>query len=90
MVLGLEEGISTLFGILSVSPAWLNHTYLMNSTNDDEQRMIVSLTLTALNVLPRLAYYYAADLWRLNAIEKKITDPANLVSSWWKYRYYNI
>lgn len=83
---GLEEGISTLFGILSVSPAWLNHTYLMNSTNDDEQRMIVSLTLTALNVLPRLAYYYAADLWRLNAIEKKITDPANLVSSWWKYR----
>jgi len=52
--------------------------------------MIVSLMLTALNVLPRLAYYYAADLWRLNAIQENITDPANLVSSWWKYRYYNI
>lgn len=89
MVLGLEEGISTLFGILSVSPAWLNHTHLMNSTNNNEQ-MIVSLIFTALNVLPRLAYYYAADLWRLNAIEEKITDPANLVSTWWKYRYYNI
>lgn len=83
---GLEEGISTLFGILSVSPAWLNQTHLMNGTNDNEQRMIVSLMLTALNVLPRLAYYYAADLWRLNAIQENITDPANLVSSWWKYR----
>ncbi|XP_029664757.1 angiotensin-converting enzyme-related protein-like isoform X2 [Formica exsecta] len=83
---GLEEGISTLFGILSLSPAWLNHTHLMNSTNDNEQQMIVSLIITALNVLPRLAYYYSADLWRLNAIQEKITDPTDLVSSWWKHR----
>ncbi|KAL0108223.1 hypothetical protein PUN28_015047 [Cardiocondyla obscurior] len=82
---GLEESISILFGILSGSPAWLNHTYLMNSTNND-QRMIVSLMITALNVLPRLAYYYSADLWRLNAIQKNITDPADLIASWWEYR----
>ncbi|KAL6425876.1 hypothetical protein ACFW04_008893 [Cataglyphis niger] len=83
---GLEEGISTLFGILSVSPAWLNHTSLMNSTNDNEHRMIVSLIITALDILPRLAYYFSADLWRLNAIQEKITNPADLVLSWWKYR----
>lgn len=83
---GLEEGISTLFGILSASPAWLNRTHLMNNINDNEQRMIVSLMITALNVLPRLAYYYSADLWRLNAIQENITDPTDLVSSWWKYR----
>ncbi|XP_071647514.1 angiotensin-converting enzyme isoform X1 [Temnothorax longispinosus] len=83
---GLEEGISTLFGILSASPAWLNHTHLMNGSKDNEQRMIVSLMITALNVLPRLAYYYSADLWRLNAIEENITDPADLIASWWKYR----
>ena len=82
---GLEEGLSTLFGILSASPAWLNHTHLMNSI-DNEHRMIVSLIITALNVLPRLAYYYSADLWRLNAIQQNITDPTELVSSWWKYR----
>jgi len=52
--------------------------------------MIVSLMITALHVLPRLAYYYAADLWRINAIEKNITDSSNLISSWWKYRYYYI
>ncbi|XP_029161512.1 angiotensin-converting enzyme-like [Nylanderia fulva] len=82
---GLEEGISTLFGILSASPAWLNHTHLMNSV-DNEQRMIASLMITALNVLPRLAYYYSADLWRLNAIQENITNPTDLVSSWWNYR----
>ncbi|XP_025987532.2 angiotensin-converting enzyme 2 isoform X2 [Solenopsis invicta] len=83
---GLEEGISTIFGILSGSPAWLNHTGLMNSTEDNEERMIVSLMITALNVLPRLAYYYAADLWRLNAIQENIIDPTDLVTSWWTYR----
>jgi hypothetical protein len=83
---GLEEGISTLFGILSASPAWLNHTHLMNSTKHNEQYMIVSLMITALNILPRLAYYYSADLWRLNAIQENITDPTDLVVSWWKYR----
>ncbi|XP_020295000.1 angiotensin-converting enzyme-like isoform X2 [Pseudomyrmex gracilis] len=83
---GLEESVSTLFGILSASPAWLNYTHLMNSTNDNEQRMIASLMITGLYVLPRLAYYYAADLWRLNAIAKNITDPTDLVSSWWNFR----
>lgn len=87
--IGLEESISTLFGILSASPAWLSHTHLMNNTMDNEQRMIISLMITALNLLPRLAYYYSADLWRLNAIQENITDSADLIASWWKYRYYN-
>ncbi|XP_011864339.1 PREDICTED: angiotensin-converting enzyme-like isoform X2 [Vollenhovia emeryi] len=82
---GLEEGISTLLGILSASPAWLSHTHLMNATTDNDQQ-IVSLMITALKILPRLAYYYSADLWRLNAIQENITDPAELVASWWKYR----
>lgn len=87
---GLEESISILFGILSASPAWLKHTRLMNDTDNQEKHMIVSLMLTALNVLPRLTYYYSADLWRINAINKNITDPTDLVLSWWKHRYCNI
>ncbi|XP_011646803.1 angiotensin-converting enzyme-like isoform X2 [Pogonomyrmex barbatus] len=84
---GLEEGISTLFGILSASPAWLNHIHLINNTKENnEQYKIVSLMITALSILPRLAYYYSADLWRLNAIQENITDPAQLIASWWKYR----
>ncbi|RLU24452.1 hypothetical protein DMN91_002541 [Ooceraea biroi] len=83
---GLEESVSILFGILSANPAWLNHTHLSNDVSNNEQRMIASLMITALHVLPRLAYYYAADLWRINAIEKNITDSSTLISSWWKYR----
>ncbi|EFN81186.1 Angiotensin-converting enzyme [Harpegnathos saltator] len=83
---GLEESISTLFGIISASPGWLNHTNLMNTSNDNEQRMIVSLMITALDILPRLTYYYSADMWRLNAIAKNISDPVDLLSSWWKHR----
>ncbi|XP_011703088.1 PREDICTED: angiotensin-converting enzyme 2-like [Wasmannia auropunctata] len=83
---GLEESISTLFGILSASPAWLNQTQLMNSTKDTEEQMIASLMITALYVLPRLAYYYSADLWRITAIQENITDPTDLIATWWKYR----
>ncbi|XP_032684214.1 angiotensin-converting enzyme 2-like isoform X2 [Odontomachus brunneus] len=83
---GLEESISTLFGVLSTSPAWLNQTNLMSASNNNEERMIVSLIITALDVLPRLAYYYSADMWRLNAITKNITDRAELMLTWWEHR----
>jgi len=58
----------------------------MNNIKDDQQRMIVSLMITALSIFPRLAYYYSADLWRLNAIRENITNPADLITSWWNYR----
>lgn len=80
---GLEEGISELFGILSASPAWLNR-FMYNVSETDQK--IVSLMITALDVLPRLAYYMSADMWRINAIENNITDSAELIKSWWKYR----
>ncbi|KAK2582171.1 hypothetical protein KPH14_004528 [Odynerus spinipes] len=82
---GLEEGLSELFGILSASPAWLSRNGLMYDINDTDHK-IVSLMITALDVLPRLAYYMSADMWRINAIENNITDPAELIKSWWKYR----
>nr|XP_034173869.1 angiotensin-converting enzyme-like [Osmia lignaria]XP_034173870.1 angiotensin-converting enzyme-like [Osmia lignaria] len=83
---GLEEGLSELFSILAASPAWLNYTHLIDESTDNEQRLIVSLMITALNILPSLAYYMAVDTWRINAIEEKITNPEDLVSAWWKHR----
>ncbi|XP_066600363.1 angiotensin-converting enzyme-like [Prorops nasuta] len=82
---GLEEGISEMFGILSASPAWLNTTNLLN-TDDNEERKIVSLFITALDVIPRLAYYISADMWRLNATQEGIPTPEGLISSWWNFR----
>ncbi|KOC69979.1 Angiotensin-converting enzyme [Habropoda laboriosa] len=83
---GLEEGVSELFGILAASPAWLNYTHLMDNSTDSEQRLIVSLMITALNTLPQITYYMSADMWRIDAIEKGITNPEDLISSWWKHR----
>ncbi|OAD56235.1 Angiotensin-converting enzyme, partial [Eufriesea mexicana] len=82
----LEEGVSELFGILAASPAWLNYTHIIDNSTDNDQRLIVSLMITALNTLPRIAYYMSVDMWRINAIEKKITNSEDLISSWWKYR----
>ncbi|XP_043492223.1 angiotensin-converting enzyme-like isoform X1 [Polistes fuscatus] len=81
----LEEALSELFGILSASPVWLQRNHLIYNVSDSDQK-IVSLMITALDVLPRLAYYISADLWRINAIENNITDSAELIKSWWEYR----
>ncbi|XP_043265604.1 angiotensin-converting enzyme-like [Colletes gigas] len=82
----LEIGVSELFGILAASPAWLKYTHIMDNSTDNDQHLIVSLMITALNTLPRLAYYMSLDMWRINVIETGITNPEDLVSSWWKYR----
>ncbi|XP_043686229.1 angiotensin-converting enzyme-like [Vespula pensylvanica] len=82
----LEEAVSELFGILSVSPVWLQRNHLIYNISDTDQK-IVSLMITALDVLPRLAYYISADVWRIDAIENNITDSTELIKSWWKHRY---
>ncbi|XP_076246342.1 angiotensin-converting enzyme [Calliopsis andreniformis] len=82
----LEEAVSELFGILATSPAWLKYIHVMDESTDSDQDSIVTLMITALSTLPRLAYYISADMWRINAIETNITNPVDLISSWWKYR----
>lgn len=82
----LEEAVSELFGILAASPVWLNYTRIIDNSTDNEQRLITSQMITALNTLPRIAYYMSADMWRINAIRKEITNPDDLVSTWWEYR----
>lgn len=82
----LEESVSELFGILAASPAWLNYTHLIDNSTDNEQHLIISLMITALNILPQIVYYMSVDMWRINAIEKNITNPKDLITSWWEYR----
>ncbi|KAJ8676306.1 hypothetical protein QAD02_012093 [Eretmocerus hayati] len=82
----LEEGIAEFFSLLAASPAWLQQTGLMNTSIGSKEAEMTSLTITALDVLPRLAYYISADKWRLEAIEKNSTDPDQLMSSWWQNR----
>nr|XP_033336787.1 angiotensin-converting enzyme-like isoform X1 [Megalopta genalis] len=81
----LEEGVAELFGILAASPAWLNHSRIIDNSVDNDQLLMVSLMITALDVLPRLAYYMSADMWRIKVIETGM-KPENLTLSWWQHR----
>ncbi|XP_023318505.1 angiotensin-converting enzyme-like isoform X2 [Trichogramma pretiosum] len=83
----LEEAVSEFFSILAASPAWLKHLGLLDKSMGEEEAKIASMTITALDVLPRLAYYVAADKWRLDALEKNETqDLKKLTSDWWSNR----
>ncbi|XP_008546546.2 angiotensin-converting enzyme [Microplitis demolitor] len=88
----LEEGVSELFGILASSQAWLTTLNLINETDKTEEAHIVSIMITALDVLPRMAYYLTADQWRIDIIRNNTFDPDHLTNSWWEYRseYENI
>ncbi|XP_032453700.1 angiotensin-converting enzyme [Nasonia vitripennis] len=85
----MEEAVAELFSILAASPAWLRNVGLMNASIGHEEAKLASLTITALDVLPRLAYYRTVDEWRLQAIENNETDPKKLTSDWWKHRLQN-
>ncbi|XP_043267787.1 angiotensin-converting enzyme-like [Venturia canescens] len=82
----LEEAVAELFGVLSVSQAWLNSRDLIDNSTDLDQAHIVSLMITALDVLPRMAYYLAADNWRIDATENRTFDGSDMATSWWNYR----
>lgn len=83
----MEEAVAELFSILAASPAWLKNVGLMNTSIGHEEAKLTSMTITALDVLPRLAYYKTLDSWRLEAIERNETDPKKLTSDWWEHRY---
>lgn len=83
----LEEAMSELFSILAASPAWLRQMGLIDNSIGKEEAKITSLAITALDVLPRLAYYYSADKWRLDALESNESDAKVLLTDWWKNRY---
>ncbi|XP_012285768.1 angiotensin-converting enzyme [Orussus abietinus] len=82
----LEEAMAQLFAILSVSPAQLQSLGLIRSTNGTEELQMLSLMITALDVLPSVAYYLSADLWRINALENETISSDDLIDSWWRHR----
>ncbi|XP_034950729.1 angiotensin-converting enzyme-like protein Ace3 [Chelonus insularis] len=82
----IEEGVSELFGILAASPAWLSTLNLTNETKDPDELQIISIMITALDILPRLAYYFSGDMWRIDTIKNNTFNPEHLTTSWWKYR----
>ncbi|XP_063975788.1 angiotensin-converting enzyme-like [Diachasmimorpha longicaudata] len=82
----INSAVEELFGVLSISRAWLMSLNLVKESDDQDEIRVVSLMITALDVLPRLAYYLTADMWRLDSIRNKILDSNDLTATWWEYR----
>ncbi|XP_015117890.1 angiotensin-converting enzyme [Diachasma alloeum] len=82
----IDSAVEELFGVLSMSRAWLLSLNLVKESDDQDEVRVVSLMMTALDVLPRLAHYLAADMWRLDSIKNKLLDPNELTATWWEYR----
>lgn len=90
----LEESFAEYFGLMSMSPIWLQTIGLVEKeTWESNEELAENLRIVSmLNVLPRLAYYVSADFWRLKVLKENITDTKELALSWWKHRleYENI
>ncbi|XP_077285728.1 angiotensin-converting enzyme-like [Arctopsyche grandis] len=84
----LDEAISGLGSLLAMTPHHLNNVRVLplkvfNSNKEKFNNKIVLQMLLALRDLPRLAYYYAADRWRVEQVDYHVT-------SIWKDRRQNI
>lgn len=78
----LDEAVVQLGSILAVEN--LPYHGILGG-NLDESAKMTKLLLVALRVLPKLAYYMAAEKWRLEEMENSSGD---LVESWWNKRYF--
>jgi hypothetical protein len=79
-----------LSALLATSPWYLQQLGLLSSKPNLEGSAEYSeaslLLLVALRTLPKLPYYLAADLWRLEVIRSGLTNITELKSSWRRHR----
>ncbi|KRT83950.1 Peptidase, partial [Oryctes borbonicus] len=82
----LEEAIVSLGPIIAVQnlPSYgftpeCDYVDLQNAT----EHALAARLLLALRILPKLAYYLAADVWRLEELQNPSQD---MVQSWWENR----
>lgn len=79
-------GLSAFFAINAMDKVGVVREIDVEQEKEMYQKDKTLLLLTALRVLPKLAFYYAADKWRLSALE---SDSKSLEESWENIRYVN-
>jgi hypothetical protein len=82
--------VTGLSALLAASPQYLHQLELLTSNLNQQESVEISkaslLLLVALRTLPKLPYYLAADLWRLEALRGNLTNVTDLNGSWRKFR----
>lgn len=86
----IYEAVTGLSALLASSPWYLQQLGLLSSKQNQDGSAEYSeaslLLLVALRTLPKLPYYLAADLWRLEALSSNLTNITELSSSWRRHR----
>jgi hypothetical protein len=86
----IYEAVTGLSALLGTSPSYLQQLGLLTSKHNQKKSTDLTkaslLLLVALRTLPKLPYYLAADLWRLEALSGNLTNITDLNASWRKYR----
>lgn len=63
------EAVAGVSSLIAIRPNNLRKQHLLPESNLSEEE-VVSLLISALDVIPSLPYYLAADLWRINALKE--------------------
>jgi hypothetical protein len=83
--------VTGLSALLATSPWYLQQLGLLSAKHNQEGSEEYSeasiFLLVALRTLPKLPYYLAADLWRLEVLRSNLTNITELNSSWKQHRF---
>jgi hypothetical protein len=89
----IYESVAGLSVLLATSPLYLQQLGVLTSKNIQqgsvEHTEASLLLLVALQTLPKLPYYLAADLWRLEVLNSNLTNVTELNDSWRRFRSVN-
>ena len=89
----IYESVTGLSALLAASPFYLRQLGMLTSKNNQQGSVDHTeaslLLLVALQTLPKLPYYLAADQWRLEVLNSNLTNVTELNESWRRYRSVN-
>ncbi|KAL1506258.1 hypothetical protein ABEB36_005653 [Hypothenemus hampei] len=78
----IDDAMEKLGSILAIE-GLKSHGITTTTNPENETTQMTKLLLTALRVMPKLAYSFMADKWRMEILEQNIT---NIAGSWWSFR----
>jgi hypothetical protein len=86
----IYESVTGLSALLATSPFYLQQLGVLTSEKNQQGSVDHTeaslLLLVALQTLPKLPYYLAADLWRLEVLSSNLTNVTELNESWRRFR----
>ena len=89
----IYESVAGLSALLATSPFYLRQLGVLTSKNNQQGSVDHTeaslLLLVALQTLPKLPYYLAADQWRLEVLSSNLTNVTELNESWRRFRSVN-